>query len=153
MTIRVIDLETTGIDSTAHVVEVGSVDLFPDGSIGKFQEYLVKPPCQIPAEARAVHHISDEDVAQAEPWETICRLCFDRENCLDLVAFAAHNARFDQLWLPPDLLSNLPLICTYKAAVRIWPDAPRHTKQVLHRPSFARNVKARLDRGSSAVDQ
>ena len=42
MAIRVIDLEITGVDSTDHVVEVGSVDLLPDGSIGKFQEHLVK---------------------------------------------------------------------------------------------------------------
>jgi exodeoxyribonuclease X len=71
MTIRIIDLETTGIDATDHVVEVGSVDLLPDGSIGRFQEYLIKPPCPIPAEARAVHHISDQDVAQAKPWDTV----------------------------------------------------------------------------------
>jgi exodeoxyribonuclease X len=131
MTIRVIDLETTGIDSTDHIVEVGSVDLLPDGSISRFQEHLIKPPCTIPAEARAVHHISDEDVAQAKAWNVVCNTFFDRENFSDLVAFAAHNAAFDQQWLPPDLLGNLPLICTYKAAVHIWPEAPRHTNQVL----------------------
>lgn len=131
MAIRVLDLETTGIDPTDHVVEVGSVDLLPDGSITKHQEFLVLPPCHIPAEARAVHHISDEDVAHAKPWITVCSTFFDRGNCLDLVAFAAHNAAFDQQWLPPDLLGNLPLICTYKAAVHIWPEAPRHTNQVL----------------------
>jgi hypothetical protein len=31
---------------------------------------------------------------------------FDRENCLDLVAFAAHNAAFDQQWLPPDVFDR-----------------------------------------------
>ena len=131
MTIRVIDLETTGISSTDYVVEVGSVDLLPDGSITKHQEFLVLPPCPIPAEARAVHHISDEDVARAKPWATVCSTFFDRGNCSGLVAFAAHNAAFDHQWLSPDLLGNLPLICTYKAAVHIWPDAPRHTNQVL----------------------
>lgn len=131
MTIRVIDLETTGIDSTAHVVEVGSVDLLPDGTIGRFQESLVKPPCSIPAEARAIHHILDDDVANAQSWDLVSRTYFDRGNGSDLVAFAAHNAAFDHQWLPPDLLGNLPLICTYKAAVHIWPDAPRHTNQVL----------------------
>src|SRR5664279_2815343 len=98
MAIRIIDLETTGIDPSAHVVEIGSVDLLPDGSIGRFQEHLIKPPCPIPAEARAVHHILDEDVAQAEPWETVCGIYFNRANCSDLVAFAAHNAAFDQQW-------------------------------------------------------
>ena len=131
MAIRIIDLETTGIDPTDHVVEVGSVDLLPDGTITRYQEYLVKPPCPIPAEARAVHHISDDDVAQAKSWATVCKTVFDRGNCSDLVAFAAHNAAFDQQWLPPDLLGNLPLICTYKAAVHIWPEAPKHSNQVL----------------------
>ena len=42
MAIRIIDLETTGIDSTDHVVEVGSVDLLSDGSIGRYQEYLTR---------------------------------------------------------------------------------------------------------------
>jgi exodeoxyribonuclease X len=131
MAIRVIDLETTGVDSTDHVVEAGSVDLLPDGTIGRFQEHLIRPPCPIPPEARAVHHISDEDVAHAKPWDTVCSTLFDRGNCSDLVAFAAHNAAFDQQWLPPDLQGNLPLICTYKAAVHVWPEAPRHTNQVL----------------------
>ena len=72
MTVRIIDLETTGIDPSDHVVEVGSVDLLPDGSISRFQEHLIKPPCPMPAEARAVHHISDEDVAQAKSWDTVC---------------------------------------------------------------------------------
>jgi exodeoxyribonuclease X len=78
-----------------------------------------------------VHHISDEDVAKAKSWDAVCSTFFDRENFSDIVAFAAHNAAFDQQWLPPDLLGNLPLICTYKAALHIWPDAPRHTNQVL----------------------
>lgn len=131
MTIRVIDIETTGIYPTDHVVEIGSVDLLPDGSITKHQEFLVLPPCPIPAEARAIHHISDADVAQAKSWSAVCSTYFDRGNCLDLVAFAAHNSVFDQQWLPPDLLGNFPLVCTYKAAVHIWPRAPRHTNQVL----------------------
>lgn len=131
MTIRIIDLETTGLDPTAHVVEVGSVDLLPDGSIGKYQKHLIKPPVPIPPEARAVHHISDEDVAQAKPWPSVCSTFFDRDNCSGVVAFAAHNAAFDHQWLPPNLLNNLPLICTYMAAVHIWPEAPKHTNQVL----------------------
>ena len=31
----------------------------------------------------------------------------------------------------PTLRTNLPSICTYKVALRAWPDAPRHTNQVL----------------------
>jgi exodeoxyribonuclease X len=131
MTIRVIDLETTGVDPTDYVVEIGSVDLLTDGSIGNHLGFLVKPPCPIPPEAQAVHHIVDQDVAQALSWSAVSENFFDQRRLGDLVGFAAHNARFDRQWLPADLLGNLPLICTYKAAVRIWPDAPRHTNQVL----------------------
>ena len=131
MTIRIVDLETTGLNSTDHVVEIGSVDLTPDGSIGRFQDHLVKPPCLIPAEARSIHHITDDDVGEAKPWNEVCRNVFDRANCSDIVAFAAHHAAFDAQWLRPELLGHLPLICTYKAAVRIWPGAPKHTNQVL----------------------
>src|ERR1039457_5732162 len=65
MAIRIIDLETTGIDSTDHVVEVGSVDLLSDGSIGRYQEYLIKPPC---LSLRRV----DEDVAILIPRRPGC---------------------------------------------------------------------------------
>ncbi len=131
MTIRIIDLETTGIDATAHVVEVGSVDLLPDGTIARHEEHLVKPPCLIPAEAQAVHHITDEDVAHAQPWKVVADAFFNRSACSDLVAFAAHNAGFEKQWLTPALLRGIPLICTYKGAVRLWPQAPRHSNQVL----------------------
>jgi exodeoxyribonuclease X len=131
MTIRIIDLETTGINATAHVVEVGSVDLLPDGIIARAQEHLVKPPCLIPAEAQAVHHITDEDVAHAKPWKVVADAFFNRSACSDLVAFAAHNAAFEKQWLTPALLHGIPLICTYKGAVRLWPQAPRHSNQVL----------------------
>jgi DNA polymerase III alpha subunit (gram-positive type) len=106
MTIRIIDLETTGIDTTAHVVEVGSVDLLPNGIIARAQEHLVKPPCLIPAEAQAVHHITDEDVAHAKPWKVVADAFFNRSACSDLVAFAAHNAAFEKKWLTPALLGR-----------------------------------------------
>jgi exodeoxyribonuclease X len=35
------------------------------------------------------------------------------------------------MFIGPDAVDDLPWICTYKAALRVWPDAPRHTNQVL----------------------
>jgi exodeoxyribonuclease X len=46
-------------------------------------------------------------------------------------ALVAHNASFEGLWFTPDLIGQTPLICTLKAASRIWPEAPGHSNQVL----------------------
>lgn len=60
------DLETTGVDTTRdRIVEISLVKVMPNG------EQIVKtrrinPEIPIPAEATAVHHITDEDV-KGEP--------------------------------------------------------------------------------------
>jgi exodeoxyribonuclease X len=38
-------------------------------------------------------------------------------------AIAAHNAEFETKFFA----APVPLICTYKAALRVWPDAPGHS--------------------------
>lgn len=42
---------------------------------------------------------------------------------------AAHNAEFETQWLPKD--GAVPLLCTYKSALRVWPEAPGHSNSVL----------------------
>lgn len=68
--IRVIDYETTGTneDADAEIIETGSYDLVQDETNGVWRiespvTWLVKPSKSIPPVARAVHHISDADVA------------------------------------------------------------------------------------------
>jgi DNA polymerase-3 subunit epsilon len=64
--IAVFDLETTGLDlRTARIVTACAVLLNPDGSvIGNDVEWLANPGVPIPAEASAVHGITDE-IAQS----------------------------------------------------------------------------------------
>ena len=56
------DLETTGVD-TAHdrIVEISMVKVDPDGT-KQVKTRRINPEMPIPAEATAVHGISDEDV-------------------------------------------------------------------------------------------
>jgi DNA polymerase III subunit epsilon len=57
-----IDSETTGPDPlTAKIVELGAVR-FQDGAIAERRGMLLDPGCPIPAEASAIHGITDEDV-------------------------------------------------------------------------------------------
>lgn len=58
------DLETTGIDIVNdRIVEISIVKLFPDGRDRLVVEHRLNPGRPIPAEASAIHHIYDADVA------------------------------------------------------------------------------------------
>lgn len=127
-TIRIIDFETTGTEPPAEVVEVGYCDLIrgEDGtwSVGQPVSWLCGVEA-IPAETRAVHHISLQDVADKPAYDPIA-LLEASEHC---AVIAAHNASFEEQWL--DVAGRPPLLCTYKAALRVWPDAPSHSNSVL----------------------
>ncbi len=132
--LRVIDLETTG-DSFANggVVEVGWQDLArgADGTWalqGGPDSALVQPGCPISAMTSAVHHIIDEDVADAPVWTTLAPGILQGG---DVVALAAHRAAFEKRWCLPQLSGHARWICTYKCALRLWPDAPSHSNQGL----------------------
>ena len=132
--LRVIDLETTGDSFTnGGVVEVGWQDLAPDGD-GRWElqggvgARLVQPGCPISAVTSAVHHIVDEDVASAPAWDEIAP---DILRGGSPVALAAHRAAFEKRWCLPRLTGGARWICTYKCALRIWPEAPTHSNQGL----------------------
>jgi exodeoxyribonuclease X len=123
-TIRVIDFETTGMEPGAEVVQVGICDLTQDGErwfVRRNDAWLCRVEA-VPPEARAVHHIWAEDVAQADP--------FNPETLWvgEFAIVAAHNAEFEaQFWGK----CPCPVLCTYKAALRVWPEAPGHSNGVL----------------------
>lgn len=124
--IRVCDLETTGFEATDHVVEIAAYDL-EYGKVTFVTERYVKPPVPIPPVTSAIHHIIDEDVTDAKPWAEVYPQFIDDK----LDAYAAHNSRFEAQWLTPTVLNNKPLIDTYRAALRLWPDAPGHSNGAL----------------------
>jgi exodeoxyribonuclease X len=123
MVVRVIDIETTGIDPMVDVViEIASVDLLRDGTITNQRSTLVRPPVPVPAESSAVHHLIDEDVAFAPPLDDVLDQ-FKGAN-----AYVAHNADFERAFLE-HLLGDALWACTYKCALRIWPDLLSHSNR------------------------
>jgi exodeoxyribonuclease X len=120
--IRVIDFETTGMEPPeAEVCEVGFCDLnLEDRTIGPVQTRFCGVR-SIPPEARAVHHISMED---CDGWDAFDPDVIFRTPC---DAIAAHNSEFETRFFQ----SPKPVICTYKAALRVWPDAPSHSNGAL----------------------
>lgn len=128
MIIRVIDFETTGMEPPAEVCEIGWVDLLPvlgtiEWGVNHYTHSRLCRVSSMPPEVRAVHHITMEDVED--------EVMFDPDEVLvgmpDILA--AHNADFERRWLGS--VATMPWICPYKCALRVWPDAPGHSNQVL----------------------
>jgi exodeoxyribonuclease X len=115
--IRVIDFETTGTEPPAEVCEVGICDFhLEERRIDTPRNWLCGVK-EMPPEVRAVHHISLAECEGLAP--------FDPAGMVDdgLSAIAAHNSEFETKFFTP----TLPVICTYKSALRVWPNAPSHS--------------------------
>jgi len=120
--IRALDFETTGLEPPAEVAECGICDYVLDGNVVSEPISWLCGVKEMPPEARAVHHISK---AQCDPFVPFGDLTAIVAGDPD--AYAAHNAEFELKWFTPDK----PMICTYKAALRVWPDAPSHGNMAL----------------------
>lgn len=128
MKIRVIDFETTGLpeDQVKGICEVGWTDLSDNFQITGHGSYLVNPGHPIPPVTRAVHHISDADVAGAVTPDVACAGLMNGMEPGDM--FAAHNAKFERAFFGG---GQHEWICTLQCAKHIFPDAPGHSNQVL----------------------
>lgn len=125
--IRVFDCETSALDDDARMCEIGWTDVRHDGDawlVDKPRSELVNPGCFIKPEASAVHHITDAIVKDCRPADEALRALA----LSDVDLWAAHFAKFDRRFFNPD---GSTWICTYKLAVRAWPDAPNHKNQTL----------------------
>lgn len=99
--LAVFDLETTGTRiGKDRIVQVGIVRLMPDGTREQYQT-LVNPGIPIPAEATAIHGISDIDVAMAPTLEAVAREVLDELAGCDLSGF--NVLRFDLPFLTEEL--------------------------------------------------
>ena len=143
-TLRVIDLETTGNSlDDGGVVEIGWQDLVQDLVQDGEQEVggwrlsgpprarLVDPGVPISPATSAIHHIVDEDVAGAPSWLEAAPPILRGDPGATPLALVAHRAAFEQRWCLPALSGRARWICTYKCALRLWPDAPGHSNQGL----------------------
>ncbi len=129
--IRVIDLETAG-EGPHDVCEVGWQDV-AIGADGRWElaeergAHLVNPGRPISPDTMAVHHIRDEDVAGAPFWKEIASSVLRPAG--GLAALAAHRAAFEQRFCRPGLTGGAQWVCTWKCALRLWPE--RFSNQML----------------------
>jgi exodeoxyribonuclease X len=142
MLLRIIDFETTGIPVEGEpphaVCEVGWADVVigDDGQLGPepvrfVGSRLCDPGRPMRVEALAIHHISDAMIAvggEAGTKASPPTLAFRRLMEDSPAYFVAHNADFERAVFAG---GGTPWLCTYKAALRAWPDAPGHSNQML----------------------
>lgn len=131
MLIVSVGLETTGTpseDTPQAICEAGWSTVFQadDGRwfFSDPKSMLINPGRPMPPEAQAVHHISDGDVADEPSPDVACRALMETKPDY----FCAHNADFEKSFFGG---GGIPWICTYKVALRVWPDAGSHSLQYL----------------------
>ncbi len=129
MVVRVIDLETTGVDpANDAIIEIASVDMLKveaGFNITNERSTLVFPGRPIPPQASAVHHLIAEDVEKAPRLNEVIG------DFVGADAYIAHRAEFERSFLDQHFGADVTWICTYKCALRVWPDAPGHSNQTL----------------------
>ena len=129
--LRVIDFECSDLEPpAAEVIEVGLCDLVKaEGqpwTVMRPIDWLCGTEKPLAPGARSAHHLSKADL---EGWDAFdAPSLWERAKAEGASVVAAHNAEYEaRFWGEP----TLPVICTYKAALRIWPDAPSHSNGVL----------------------
>lgn len=131
--VRVIDLETSG-NGPHEVCEIGWQDVV-QGADGVWRlgeergSRLVNPGRPISPDTMAVHHILDEQVRDAPFWKSVAPEILRPEG--GVLALAAHRAAFEQRFCRPNLTGGVGWICTWKGALRLWPELPRFSNQML----------------------
>jgi len=127
------DTETTGIKADRdRIIEIAAYDPVNDRSFEK----LVNPGCPIPAEASAIHHITDDMVANQPNFGQVA---FEfMEFCAgDVVLIAHNNDAFDYHFIKHEFARHelqMPawkFLDSLKWARRYRPDLPRHSLQFL----------------------
>lgn len=135
MTLRPIfyDTETTGIRTDKdRIIEIAAFDPVHNRTFEK----LINPGCPIPKEATAIHHISNDMVANSPSFSAVGREFI--EFCEGEVVLIAHNNdTFDLPMLRSEFerhsieMPKFKFLDSLKWARRYRPDLPRHTLQFL----------------------
>ncbi len=87
------DLETTGTSvMNDRIVEISLVKLMPDGTVYE-KTRRINPGMHIPEEATAIHHITDEDVANEPTFRQIASSLCSIINGCDIAGY--NSNRFD----------------------------------------------------------
>ena len=122
--LAVVDTETTGMEPTDEVIEVGIINW----QMQLESRFSTTRP--IPYAASAVHHLTDDDVAGQPLFRDSAPLLRDDLHRAGIQILVAHNAEFDRRMMGQEF-EDFVWICTYKCALHAWPDVENHKNETL----------------------
>jgi len=98
----VMDTETTGLDPATgdRIVEIGALEIVNLVPTGRVYHQYIDPGIPMPAEAQAVHGISDEDLAGKPRFAAVGQAFLD---FIEGATLVIHNAPFDIKFLNAEL--------------------------------------------------
>ncbi|MEM0950978.1 MAG: 3'-5' exonuclease [Cyanobacteria bacterium P01_H01_bin.74] len=133
-TIVILDTETTGLDHKSEkVIEIAAVKMYNGEIIDRFHS-LVNPEKEIRHASFMIHHISDEEVANAP---TIDKVLPDFLAFMGDHTFVAHNALFDYSFINEPMKAlyekrfENPRIDSLELYRSVFPDEPSHSLNAL----------------------
>jgi len=143
----VLDTETTGLDPIAghRIVEIACIELVHHIPTSRIFHHYVNPGRDIPADAHAVHGLTEEFLAAHPPFDAIIDAFFDFIGSDPLVI---HNAEFDLAFLNAELsrLGRAPFapahVDTLTLARQRYPGAPASLDALCRRFDIDLSVRA-----------
>lgn len=147
----VLDTETTGLDPQAghRIVEVACVELLHHVPSGREFHRYVNPGRDVPADALAIHGLSEEFLASHPPFAEIV------DELLEFIGpdpLVIHNAEFDLAFLNMELarlertLVGVSAVDTLALARQRYPGAPASLDALCRR--FDIDLSGRTDHGA-----
>lgn len=121
------DTETTGAGQKDRLLQIALANQV----LGTQFVELITPPTEIKSSAKAIHHITEDDLSDAAPFGQSDSKTIISEAINDGKIFVAHNAAFDVEMLRREGITLGSYICTYRIARHIWKDLSSHSLQFL----------------------
>lgn len=133
----ILDTETTGLEATSRIVEIGCVEVIERKLTGRRYHVYIDPECEIPEEAARIHGITNEWLRENNA-PVFAEIVDEFRQFIDGAEIVAHNANFDvarmdyefSLLGRPSTTENCTVLDTLKLAKRLLPGA-RHTLDAL----------------------
>lgn len=131
------DTETTGIGVVDKILQLA----LGNKELGIEFVELIKPTSKIQASAKAIHHITEDDLTDAPAFAQSDSKAIITEAINSGKVFVAHNAQFDIDMLSREGIEITRYICTLRLARTIWKDMKSYSLQFLR---YELNLKVDL---------